>query len=80
MYEGYVVKAGEVCKDERVAKAIKNFQYGDKDVICVGTFGEINEVNTFVSIQRTLGQKFDTPEEALEAYLETLNAKDKVSE
>ena len=27
MYTGYIVKAGEACKDERIAKAIKNFKY-----------------------------------------------------
>ena len=46
MYTGYIVKAGETCKDERVAKAIKNFKYENETVICVGEDGYITEINT----------------------------------
>ena len=41
MYTGYIVKAGETCKDERVAKAIKNFKYNGETVLCVGEDGYI---------------------------------------
>ena len=73
MYTGYIVKAGEICKDERVAKAIKNFNYENETVICVGEDGYITEVNVLRSMKHIVGHECDSPEAYLEAYLEKLN-------
>lgn len=72
MYTGYIVNAGESCKDERIAKAIKNFRYENETVICVGDDGYITEINTLRTVKSIVGEK-DSPEEYLAAYLEELN-------
>lgn len=73
MYTGYIVKAGETCKDERVAKAIKNFKYENETVICVGEEGYITEINTLRTAKSIVGEK-SSLEEYLAAYLEKLNS------
>lgn len=72
MYTGYVVKAGETCKDERVAKAIKNFKYENETVICVGDDGYITEIDTLRTVKSNVGVQ-DSPEAYLAAYLAELN-------
>ena len=72
MYTGYIVKAGEACKDERIAKAIKNFKYEDETVFCVGDDGYITEINTLRTIKSIVGEQ-SSPEAYLAAYLEKLN-------
>lgn len=72
MYTGYIVKAGEPCKDERVAKAIKNFKYENETVLCVGEEGYITEINTIRTAKSIVGEQ-DSPEAYLIAYLERLN-------
>ena len=72
MYTGYIVKAGEPCKDERVAKAIKNFKYENETVFCVGDDGYIAEINTLRTIKSIVGEQ-SSPEAYLAAYLEKLN-------
>lgn len=72
MYTGYIVKAGETCKDERVAKAIKNFKYENDTVLCVGEDGYITEINTLRTAKSIVGEK-NSPEEYLTAYLEQIN-------
>lgn len=74
MYTGYVVKAGEVCQDERIAKAIKNFNYENETVICVGENNYITEVNALRNMKSIMGYECDGPEAYLKAYLEKLNA------
>ena len=73
MYTGYIVKAGETCKDERVAKAIKNFKYENETVICVGEDGYITEINTLRTAKSIVGEH-SSPEAYLAAYLEKLNS------
>lgn len=73
MYTGYIVKAGETCKDERVAKAIKNFRYEKETVICVGEEGYITEINTLRTAKSIVGEQ-SSPEAYLAAYLEKLNS------
>lgn len=72
MYTGYVVKAGETCKEERIAKAIKNFGYENETVICVGKDGYITEVDTLRTAKSIVGKQ-TSPEAYLAAYLEKLN-------
>ena len=72
MYTGYIVKAGETCKDERIAKAIKNFKYENETVVCVGDDGYITEINTLRAIKSIVGEQA-SPEAYLETYLEKLN-------
>ena len=72
MYTGYIVKAGEICKDERVAKAIKNFKYENDTVLCVGDDGYITEINTLRTAKSIVGEQA-SPEAYLAAYLEKLN-------
>ena len=72
MYTGYIVKAGEACKDERIAKAIKNFKYEGKTVLCVGESGHITEINTIRTMKSIVGEQ-SSPEAYLAAYLEKLN-------
>lgn len=72
MYTGYIVKAGEACKDERIAKAIKNFKYENETVFCVGDDGYITEINTLRTIKSIVGEQ-SSPEAYLAAYLEKLN-------
>ena len=72
MYTGYIVKAGEACKDERIAKAIKNFKYEDETVFCVGDDGYITEINTLRTIKSIVGEQ-SSPEAYLAAYLEKIN-------
>lgn len=72
MYTGYVVKAGEVCQDARIAKAIKNFNYENETVICVGDDGYITEVDTLRAVKGFVGEQ-SSPEAYLAAYLEKLN-------
>ena len=76
MYTGYIVKAGETCKDERIAKAIKNFKYENETVICVGDDGYIAEINTLRTIKSIVGEQ-SSPEAYLAAYLEKLNTPEK---
>lgn len=73
MYTGYIVNAGEVCKDERIAKAIKNFGYENDTVICVGEDGYITEVDTLRAAKSIVGERV-SPEAYLEAYLKKLNS------
>lgn len=73
MYTGYIVKAGETCKDERVAKAIKNFKYENETVICVGEEGYITEITTLRTAKSIVGEH-SNPEAYLAAYLEKLNS------
>ena len=73
MYTGYIVKAGEACKDERIAKAIKNFKYENETVFCVGDDGYITEINTLRTIKSIVGEQ-SSPEAYLAAYLEKLNS------
>lgn len=73
MYTGYIVKAGETCKDKRVAKAIKNFKYESETVLCVGEEGYITEINTMRTAKSIVGEQA-SPEAYLEAYLEKLNS------
>jgi len=77
MYTGYIVKAGEICKDERVAKAIKNFKYENETVICVGEDGYITEINTLRTAKSVVGEQA-SPEAYLAAYLNKLNNPDPV--
>lgn len=72
MYTGYVVKAGETCKDERIARAIKNFGYENETVICTGEDGYITEVNTIRAAKSIVGEQA-SPEGYLAAYLNRLN-------
>lgn len=72
MYTGYIVKAGEICKDERIAKAIKNFKYENDTVLCLGDGGYITEINTIRTIKSIVGEQ-GSDEAYLEAYLEKLN-------
>lgn len=72
MYTGYIVKAGKPCKDERVAKAIKNFKYENETVLCVGEEGYITEINTIRTAKSIVGEQ-ESPEAYLTAYLEKLN-------
>ena len=72
MYTGYIVKAGEICKDERIAKAIKNFKYENETVVCIGDDGYITEINTLRTIKSIVGEQ-SSPEAYLTAYLEKLN-------
>lgn len=72
MYTGYIVKAGEACKDERIAKAIKNFKYEGETVLCVGEDGHITEINTIRTMKSIVGEQ-SSPEAYLAAYLEKLN-------
>lgn len=72
MYTGYIVKAGEPCKDERIAKAIKNFKYEGETVLCVGENGHITEINTIRTMKSIVGEQ-SSPEAYLAAYLEKLN-------
>lgn len=72
MYTGYIVKAGETCKDERIAKAIKNFKYENETVVCVGDDGYITEINTLRTMKSIVGEQ-PSPEAYLTAYLEKLN-------
>lgn len=72
MYTGYIVKAGETCKDERIAKAIKNFGYENETVICVGEAGYITEVDTLRTAKSIVGEQ-TSPEAYLSAYLKKLN-------
>ena len=73
MYTGYIVKAGETCKDERVAKAIRNFKYENETVICVGDDGYITEINTLRTAKSIVGEQ-TSPEAYLAAYLEKPNS------
>lgn len=73
MYTGYIVKAGETCKDERVAKAIKNFKYEGETVLCVGEEGYITEINTMRTVKSIVGEQ-SSPEAYLAAYLDKLNS------
>lgn len=73
MYTGYIVNAGEVCKDERIAKAIKNFGYENETVICVGEDGCVTEVDTLRAVKSIVGERV-SPEAYLEAYLKKLNS------
>lgn len=73
MYTGYIVKAGEICKDERVAKAIKNFKYENETVLCVGQEGYITGINTLQTANSFVGEQ-SSPEAYLAAYLEKLNS------
>ena len=72
MYTGYIVKAGETCKDERVAKAIKHFGYENETIICIGEDGHITEVDTIRAVRSTVGEH-GSPDEYLAAYLDKLN-------
>lgn len=72
MYTGYIVKAGETCKDKRIAKGIKNFKYDNETVICVGKDGYITEINTLRTAKSIVGEQA-SPEAYLSAYLEKLN-------
>lgn len=72
MYTGYVVKAGETCKDERIAKAIKNFGYENETLICVGEDEYITEIDTLRAVKSIVGEQ-SSPEKYLAAYLEKLN-------
>ncbi len=72
MYTGYIVKAGETCKDERVAKAIRNFKYENETVLCVGDDGYITEINTLRTAKSIVGEQVN-PEAYLVAYLDKLN-------
>ena len=72
MYTGYVVKAGETCQDARIAKAIKNFNYENETVICVGEDGYITGVYTPRAMKSIIGER-GSPEEYLAAYLDKLN-------
>lgn len=72
MYTGYIVNAGEICKDERIAKAIKNFGYENDTVICIGEDGYITEVDTLRVAKGIVGER-SSPEEYLAAYLDKLN-------
>ena len=72
MYTGYIVKAGESCKDERVTKAIKNFKYENETVLCVGEEGYITEINTLRTVESIVGEQ-DSLEAYLTVYLEKLN-------
>lgn len=73
MYTGYIVKAGETCKDKRIAKGIKNFKYDNETVICVGEDGYITEINTLRTAKSIVGERV-SPEAYLEAYLKKLNS------
>lgn len=73
MYTGYIVKARGTCKDERVAKAIKNFKYEGETVLCVGEDGYITEINTLRTAKNIVGEQ-SSPEAYLAAYLEKLNS------
>lgn len=72
MYTGYIVKAGEICNDEHIAKAIKNFGYEKETVICVGESGYIAEIDTLRAVKSIVGEH-GSPEEYLAAYLNKLN-------
>lgn len=72
MYTGYIIKAGEACKDERIAKAIKNFKYEGEMVLCVGEDGHITEINTMRTMKSIVGEQ-SSPEAYLAVYLEKLN-------
>lgn len=72
MYTGYVVKAGETCNEERIARAIKNFGYENETVICTGEDGHITEVNTLRAAKTIVGEQAG-PEGYLSAYLDKLN-------
>lgn len=72
MYTGYIVNAGETCRDERIAKAIKNFKYENETVVCVGDDGYITEINTLRTMKSIVGEQ-SSPESYLTAYLEKLN-------
>lgn len=72
MYTGYIVKAGETCQDERIAKAIKNFKYEGETVLCVGEEGYITEISTMRTAKSIVGEQ-SSPEAYLAAYLEKLN-------
>lgn len=72
MYTGYVVKAGELCKNERIAKAIKNFGYENETLICIGEDGHITEIDTLRAVRGIVGEQ-GSPEEYLAAYLNKLN-------
>lgn len=73
MFMGYIIKAGETASDERIASAIKSFHYENDDVICIGKRGYITEINKVTTIEDVLEKEFNTPEEALAAYLDYLN-------
>lgn len=73
MYTGYVVKAGETAPEARIALGIKNFNYENEDVICTGRRGYITNIDRVMVIEETLNKEFNTPEEALTAYLDYLN-------
>lgn len=72
MYTGYIVNAGETCRDERIAKAIKNFKYENETVVCVGDDGYITEINTLRTMKSIVGEQ-SSPESYLTEYLEKLN-------
>lgn len=72
MYTGYVVKAGGACKEERIAKAIKNFGYENETLICIGEDGHITEIDTLRAVRSIVGEQ-NSPEEYLAAYLDKLN-------
>lgn len=71
MYIGYVVRAGESAPEERISNAIKNFNYTDQNVICVGDGYSkyISEVNTEATIRQILKDADSDLDTLLEKYL-----------
>lgn len=69
MYTYYIVKVGESAPEERVNKAISNFNYKNQNVVCIAQFGYVSEIQTEIGLRQILKDGASTLEELAEKYI-----------
>lgn len=76
-YSYYIVKAGETAPEERINQAISNFNYTDRDVVCIAKGGYTSIIETIITIRSQLNDSTTTDlDELAKAYINKLIADD----
>ena len=73
MYTYYIIKAGQAIADERVAKAVKNFNYTNENVICISYYGRVNEIQSEYNVRAYFKDFTTSLEELAQKYIDQKN-------
>lgn len=74
MYNGFILRVGEISEIEKVNLARKNFGYEQEDIIVILIRNKPVRIETLEGVEASLNKAFDSLELAMEALLTSMNS------
>lgn len=73
MYNGFILRVGEISEIEKVNLARKNFGYEQEDIIVILIRNKPVRIETLEGVEASMNKAFDSLELAMEALLASMN-------